>query len=124
VPWLTGRNGRLLIWTLAVAGVWFAQALTLYFPHRTAALAWTARGLCVLGLLVIAALLATTPVNAIRLRRPTSEILILAVAMLITCRESFRLVILRLAATVVLLVLLRFQKNSAWWAVLIAWLPA
>ena len=85
-------------------------------------------------LVLLALLLVTTPVDAIRLPRRRSEALILvgtaylllAATLIASTQPPMRLVFASahvLLATVALLAVLRRRAASAWWAVLFAWNP-
>ncbi len=74
------------------------------------------------GLAALVLLLRTTPPDAVKLRRWTSNLLIFAVAILLM---PWRWSAIWLpAATVALLLWLRVTRRSSWWAVVFAWNPA
>jgi hypothetical protein len=74
------------------------------------------------GLVALIFLLRTTPADAIKLRRRTSNLLIFGVAVLLMPWRWSGL--WPPIVTVALLFLLRLTRRSPWWAVLFAWNPA
>jgi hypothetical protein len=106
------RYLRFTVWSLAVAIASIGQILG------------ASDSLIIICLATIAALLATTPGNAIRLPRLISELLILGVTILQLIAPGKNHPFLRLSITILILFFLRVRRRSAWWAVLIAWFPA
>ena len=89
-------------------------------------LVWkTAAGVVAAELLVLAlsALLLTTPPDAIRLPRPTSEILILAGTFVLQRNAGVHSICVALLICVFLLLVARRARISPWWAAVICWNP-
>jgi hypothetical protein len=100
------RAIRFAVWTFAVFGALAFQLLN-----------WRwFTGIC---LVVIFALLCTTPPRAIRLPRWTSDGFILISTLLVHQPRTWT----HLGLLLVLLILLRLWHKSAWWAVLYGWCP-
>jgi hypothetical protein len=109
----TGRKIRFTIWALAVAVALGCRAFSS---------GW-AIAICLACLLVIFALLCTTPGDAIRLPRWISEALILLSTFLPGLPLERHALWIHLAILLVLLALLRLANKSPWWAVLYGWFP-
>jgi hypothetical protein len=103
------RQVRFGAWAAAVALVPAAD-LT---GHSTAAFA---------GLVALLWLLRTTPADAIRLKRSTSEIILIAAAVAVAGVHWHTLRVL--GGTLLLLMFLRLTRRSPWWAVIFCCNPA
>jgi hypothetical protein len=73
--------------------------------------------------ITIAALLLSTPVDAIRLKPRNSIVFVLAIAILLAAIGGSWIAWTTLAATGLLVVLLATRRASVWWATLLGWNP-
>lgn len=123
---------RLAAWYVLCAGLLLGHALWFVALRTSPAYEWLVALLAMLA--VLAMLLATTPIDAIRLPRGRSELLIIAgtayllgtAASIASTRPAWPLVFASahvLLATATMLVVLRRRGASAWWAALVAWNP-
>jgi hypothetical protein len=98
-------------------GLWLAVVTTVLFGDLSGR-----RVVAFAGLAALILLLRTTPADAIKLRRRTSNLLIIAVTILLM---PWRWQLFWVpVVTVALLFLLRLARRSPWWAVVFAWNPA
>ena len=109
---MRSRRLTFLIWVVAVTGSLGGQLF-----H-----AGICRAISLACLIVIFALLCTTPANAIRLPRLGSEIFMLITTAVLRAHTGVPGLI-HLGITAAILALLRLSNQSAWWAVLYSWMP-
>jgi hypothetical protein len=115
---------RLLIWIAAVFVTLAAQTTLIWARRSDRPSVPTLTGVCVAGLIGIVALLLTTPPNSIRLRRLTSESVIFIISLLLASADGLTLGCIRIALTVIALIITRATGKSAWWAVPLSWFPS
>ncbi len=118
---VTARVWRLFVWTASAAIALPVQMIARAMEIRSRAVT----GSVYIALLTILYLLATTPSDAIRLRRWVSEVVIVGgtFGLLLLARPPFVHTVTVVAGVVVLQIGSRLLNWSPWWAVLMAWNP-